>query len=67
MSRVTSNVPWSEIGDLVCSTLESVRENQDRFEAEADRRNITLEQLTSAAIVEAMRRRIEEPTSTFVD
>lgn len=62
MSKETINVPWSEIGDLVCSILVNMRDNEDRFEAEAQRRNITLEQLTSAAIVEAIRQHIEGPT-----
>jgi hypothetical protein len=50
---------WKQLGDLVTAILESIKEQRNSCEAEARRRGITLEQLTAAAILMAIRERVE--------
>jgi hypothetical protein len=52
-------IDWGAVGDLVCQILVAVRDQSARFEAEARARGISLEQLTAAAITEAVREQVE--------
>jgi len=59
MKQRTARIDWRQLGDLVCEVLEVVRLHAAAFEAQARARGITVEQQTAAAIVEAIRERIE--------
>jgi hypothetical protein len=50
---------WSELGELVGSILAEIYvKHRKRFERLAAKRCITLEELASAAIIEAVRQRL---------
>jgi len=53
-------IDWLQVGDLVLDVLQMVGRQRKRLAAEASRWGISLGQLTAAAIVEAIRDRIEK-------
>ncbi len=57
--RAQQGIDWPALADLVCGILESVNAEHEQFQVEAWRRGTTLEQLTAAAIVEALAERVE--------
>jgi len=52
-------IDWGELADLVAATLAAISNSRERFEAEALRRGITVEELTAAAVIEAIRESVE--------
>ena len=52
-------IDWEALAELVATILVTISENPSRFEAEARLRDITIEQLKAAAIVEAIRDQVE--------
>jgi hypothetical protein len=50
------DMDWSNLRDLICAVLVSVFRNEKRVALEAVRRGTTVDQLTAAAITEAVRR-----------
>jgi hypothetical protein len=53
--RHKRRIDWEQVGNLVLALLHMVSERDARFREEARRRDITVEQLTAAAIVGAIR------------
>ncbi len=59
MNRQQGGNDWAALSDLVCGILKFVNAGRENFEVEASRRGLTLDQLTAAAIVEAIAERVE--------
>ena len=63
MKKGTERMDWVQLGDLVCAILGKIRDNPRFFEAAARERGIEVEQLTAAAIIQAIRERVEAAPS----
>ena len=59
MKKRMGGIDWQNRADLVCAILERVRDNPCLFEVEARRRGIAIEHLIAAAVISAIRERIE--------
>ena len=57
--RRIPRIDWAGLASLAAAILAKVRDNPTRFEAEARGSGITVEELTAAAIIEALREQIE--------
>jgi len=55
----TRRIDWNGVADLIGRILAAVARQPEVFAAEAQRRGISVEQVTTAAIVEAVRERVE--------
>lgn len=53
---------WISVADRVLAILTRVAKHRESFAAEAAKRGITVEQLTAAAITEAVREQAEQST-----